>query len=202
VRVYQNFTETVEAIWASRLVGYRVPIFCVGREITEALKLTTLPVTLDFTTMKLPFEAAVFMVPKGSFTYQSEATDVVCVSYARAAMHLRTILHHKERYRYGVGPVGLTRNSSKKMAAACAFDHVLPFPYAAPYLRSSCRTKENSKRSVPSLQTVNLQPNPTAHAKATSGANAVRRSRTSPEPSESNEHRQQLPPAGFDARRR
>lgn len=86
VHLYQHFTETVEAIWASRLVTYRVPIFWLSREITEALKLTTLPVTLDFTTMKLPFEAAVFMLPKGSLTYQSDATDVVCISYARAAL--------------------------------------------------------------------------------------------------------------------
>jgi hypothetical protein len=87
VRMYKHFNETVEAIWASRLAAYRVPIFWLTREITEALKLTTLPVTLDLTTMKLPFEAAVFMLPKGSLTYQSEASDVVCVSYARAAMH-------------------------------------------------------------------------------------------------------------------
>src|SRR5437764_1386303 len=71
VQMYEHFTETVEAIWASRLAAYRVPIFWLGREITEALKLTTLPVTLNFTTMKLPFEAAVFMLPKGSVVYQS-----------------------------------------------------------------------------------------------------------------------------------
>lgn len=86
VRMYTHFNETVEAIWASRLAGYRVPIFWLTRDITEALKLTTLPVTLDLTTMKLPFEAAVFMLPKGSLIYQSESTDVVCASYARAAM--------------------------------------------------------------------------------------------------------------------
>jgi hypothetical protein len=86
VHVYQHFTETVEAIWASRLAAYHVPIFWLGREITEALKLTTLPVTLNLTMMKLPFEAAVFMLPKGSLTHQSEATEVVCASYARAAL--------------------------------------------------------------------------------------------------------------------
>jgi hypothetical protein len=86
VLMYKHFNETVEAIWASRLAAYRVPIFWLTREITEALKLTTLPVTLDLTTIKLPFEAAVFMLPKGSLSYQSEATDVVCASYARAAM--------------------------------------------------------------------------------------------------------------------
>jgi hypothetical protein len=86
VRMYQHFNETVEAIWASRLAGYRVPIFWLSREITEALKFTTLPVTLDLTKIKLPFEAAVFMLPKGSLTYQSEATDVVFASYARAAL--------------------------------------------------------------------------------------------------------------------
>jgi hypothetical protein len=201
VHVYQHFTETVEAIWASRLVGYRVPIFWLGGEITEALKLTTLPVTLDFTTMKLPFEAAVFMVPKGSFTYQSEATDVVCVSYARAQCIFEPFFTTKKDTGTGLG-LWVSRELVEKHGGSMRVDHVLPFPYAAPYLRSSCRTKENSKRSVPSLQTINLQSNPTAHAKATSGANAVRRSRTSPEPSESNEHRQQLPPAGFDARRR
>src|SRR5215469_2361975 len=86
VSMYKHFNPTVEAIWASRLATYRVPIFWLTREITEALKLTTLPVTLDLTTMKLPFEAAVFMLPKGSLTYQSEATDVVCASYSRAGM--------------------------------------------------------------------------------------------------------------------
>src|ERR1700733_5681180 len=39
VQLYQHFNETVEAIWASRLVGNRVPIFWLSREITEALKL-------------------------------------------------------------------------------------------------------------------------------------------------------------------
>jgi hypothetical protein len=86
VRMYKHFNETIEAIWASRLAAYRVPTFWLSRDITEALTLTTLPVTLDLTTMKLPFEAAVFMLPKGSLTYQSESTDVVCASYARAAM--------------------------------------------------------------------------------------------------------------------
>lgn len=86
VHLYQHFNETFEAIWASRLATYRVPIFWLNREITEALKLTTLPATLNLTTMKLPFEAAVFMLPKGSLTHQSEASDVVFVSYARAAM--------------------------------------------------------------------------------------------------------------------
>jgi hypothetical protein len=87
VRLYEHFNETVEAIWASRLVGYRVPIFWLSREITEALKLTRLPLTLDVTTMKLPFEAAVFMLPKSSLTYRSEDTDVIFASYARAAMN-------------------------------------------------------------------------------------------------------------------
>lgn len=86
VCMYRDFTETVEAVWASRLAAYRVPIFWLTRDITEALKLTTLPTRLDFREMKLPFEAAVFMLPKGSLTYQSEATDVACVSYARTAM--------------------------------------------------------------------------------------------------------------------
>jgi hypothetical protein len=86
VQLYKHFTETVEAIWASRLAAYHVPVFWLTRELTEAVKLTTLPVTLDFTTMKLPFDAAVFMLPKGSLTYQSEASDVVFASYARIAM--------------------------------------------------------------------------------------------------------------------
>lgn len=86
VKLYQHFNETVEAIWASRLASNRVPVFWLTRELVEALKLTTLPVTLDFTKMKLPFEAAVFMLPKGSLTYQNEATDVAFVSYARAAL--------------------------------------------------------------------------------------------------------------------
>jgi hypothetical protein len=86
MHMYQHFNETVEAIWASRLAAYRVPIFWLGREIIEALKLTTLPVTLNLATMKLPFEGAVFMLPKGSLTHQGEANEVVCVSYTRAAM--------------------------------------------------------------------------------------------------------------------
>src|SRR6185437_1609270 len=86
VRIYQHFNETVEAIWASRLAAYRVPIFWLAPGIVEALKLTTLPVTLNLTTMKLPFEAAVFMLPKGSLSYEIEANEVTCVSYARAAL--------------------------------------------------------------------------------------------------------------------
>jgi len=79
----ENSPEMLEAIWASKLSSYHVPIFWLSREITEALKLTTLPMTLDFVTMKLPFEAAVFMLPKGSLTYQNDSTDVIFVSYVR-----------------------------------------------------------------------------------------------------------------------
>ena len=70
---FRRLNEKDEAIWASRLAAYRVPIFWLSREITEALQLTTLPVTLNLTTMKLPFEAAVFMLPKGSLIFESES---------------------------------------------------------------------------------------------------------------------------------
>lgn len=84
VELYADFNETVELIWASRLADYRVPIFWLEPDITEALRLTTLPGTLDFRTMKLPFEAAIFMLPTGTFQYGPD--DVVFVSYARAAL--------------------------------------------------------------------------------------------------------------------
>ena len=86
VELYKHFTETVEAIWASRLATHRVPIFWLTRDLVEALKLTQLPVTLDLRSMKLPFEAAVFMLPKGSLIYQDEKNDVIFASYARIAM--------------------------------------------------------------------------------------------------------------------
>ena len=92
---FRRLNETDVATWASRLAAYRVPIFWLSREITEALQLTTLPATLNLTTMNLPFEAAVFMLPKGSLIFESDKaigeafrrrdSEVVYVSYSRVA---------------------------------------------------------------------------------------------------------------------
>lgn len=76
--------ETMELAWASRLAQYRVPTYWITRDMAEAIKKTTPPQQIDLAEMKLPFEAALFMVPRGALVHDDPAEGAATfVSYYR-----------------------------------------------------------------------------------------------------------------------
>jgi hypothetical protein len=67
---------------ANRLAEFRVPMFWLSPDIAQALKLTEPPGKLDWYNLKMPFEAGVFMMPKGSLKHPIEG-DVSYIAYVR-----------------------------------------------------------------------------------------------------------------------
>jgi len=79
---YQGDTDTVEMAWACRLVEKKVPTYWVSRDLAEAVRQTMPPVAFDWCSSRLPFEGAVFMLPKGLIRHPDYG-DASFVSYAR-----------------------------------------------------------------------------------------------------------------------
>jgi hypothetical protein len=75
-------SEKYEFCAASQLIRYRVPMFWLGADMALAIRKTVPPQQIEWYDMPLPFEAAVFMLPKGSLVHQTEG-DVSFVAYAR-----------------------------------------------------------------------------------------------------------------------
>jgi len=75
-------TEQNEALWASTMVRYGVPDYYLSHDVAVALMQTTPAEVLDCMTIKLPFEAAAFMIPKGVFTHD-EYGPISFVAYTR-----------------------------------------------------------------------------------------------------------------------
>lgn len=81
---FSGDNEKVECAWASRLVQYRVPTYWITPDMAEAIKKTTPPQQIDIAEMKLPFEAALFMIPRGTLTHDDpNEGDAAFVSYYR-----------------------------------------------------------------------------------------------------------------------
>lgn len=75
-------SEKYEYHLASHLAKYRVPMYWLSPSIAQALKLTTPPGKFDWYDMPLPFDAGVFMMPKGSLVHKTDG-DVTFLTYAR-----------------------------------------------------------------------------------------------------------------------
>ena len=75
-------TEQIEAQWAAHLVRHGVPMYYLTYDLADAL-MKTRPGAVDWTKLKLPFESAAFMLPKGIFPHPGEGCDVSFVSYSR-----------------------------------------------------------------------------------------------------------------------
>lgn len=75
-------TEQVEAQWAAHLARHGVPTYYLTYDLADAL-MKTRPTMVDWMKMKLPFDSAVFMLPKGIFPHNGEGSDVSFVSYSR-----------------------------------------------------------------------------------------------------------------------
>lgn len=83
---YFGENEQADLIWASKLAQYRVPLFWVSQPLAEALKRTTPPQSLDIRTMKFPFDAAVFMLPRDTLLHDTDEGEAAFVSYVRTRL--------------------------------------------------------------------------------------------------------------------
>ena len=76
--------EQAEIVWASQLARYRVPIYWITPDMAEAIKLTTPPDSIKISEIDLPFDAAVFALPRGTLVdKEGEEGEATFVSYAR-----------------------------------------------------------------------------------------------------------------------
>ena len=75
-------SEDVEFVACSHLAQYRVPIFWLPPDIMTAIKRTTPPQAVEWYDMRMPFDACVFMIPKGTFTHPTNG-DVAFIVYSR-----------------------------------------------------------------------------------------------------------------------
>jgi hypothetical protein len=81
---YLGTTEEAEIAWASCLVEKQVPTYWIGKDMALAIRETVPPMELDWHNMKLPFEDAVFMLPKGVLCHpDSNEGDIPFISYSR-----------------------------------------------------------------------------------------------------------------------
>jgi len=74
--------EQYEFLVASHLVKYKVPMYWLSKDIAEAIRLTTPPGDLEWYAMPLPFDAAIFMLPKGAMRHPTEG-NVEFIAYGR-----------------------------------------------------------------------------------------------------------------------
>jgi hypothetical protein len=83
-------SEQYEFLVASQLARYQMPMYWLGKDIAEAIRQTTPPGEIDWYAMPLPFEAAIFMLPKGSMRHPTEG-NVEFIAYSRFRENERLI---------------------------------------------------------------------------------------------------------------
>ncbi len=72
----------VEFLIANQLVRFGVPTYFLSRELAQAIRQTKPPMALEWHDMHLPFEAAVFMLPRNTLRHATEG-DCNYITYAR-----------------------------------------------------------------------------------------------------------------------
>lgn len=77
-----NYTDNVTFYLASHLAQFGTPAYWLSESIATALLQTSPPGEINWPDMPLPYEACVFMMPKGSLTHATGG-DVAFIGYAR-----------------------------------------------------------------------------------------------------------------------
>jgi hypothetical protein len=75
-------SEKYEFIAASQLARFNTPTFWLSKDIATAIEKTVPPGDIEWYSMPFPFEAAVFMMPKGSLVHPTEG-DIGFIAYVR-----------------------------------------------------------------------------------------------------------------------
>lgn len=74
--------RAAEALWTATMCKYKIPIYYICYDLADALSKTTPPVATDWMEMKLPFDAAAFMIPKGIISHPTDG-NIAFVGYTR-----------------------------------------------------------------------------------------------------------------------
>ena len=82
VPIHTRRTYWPSAVSVARLISQKVPLFHVAADLLTAVRQTTPPKNVEWAEMHLPFENAVFVLPRGSVRHQMYG-DVHYVWYSR-----------------------------------------------------------------------------------------------------------------------
>lgn len=74
--------EVYDYILANRLAMFGMPTYFLSSDIALAIRHTTPPMDFEWHDMELPFDAAIFMLPKGTLAHEVDG-DCAYVAYAR-----------------------------------------------------------------------------------------------------------------------
>lgn len=80
--LYNNPTLQSLVLVANKLKEYRSPLFFVEREFLMAASRTTPPGAIDWRSMEMPFDAGVFVLPKGAIAF-SDGSEIGHIAFAR-----------------------------------------------------------------------------------------------------------------------
>ena len=107
-------SEQFEFLVANRLAQYRVPIFFVAPAMMEAVKNTATPQEIEWLDMPLPFEAATFMVPRGTLRHPDEG-EVLWIGYARVPPDFEARSPFNPKLNVGCQKAGMTLVAKTEM---------------------------------------------------------------------------------------
>lgn len=98
--------ESYDFILANRLAMFNTPTFFLSREIAEAIRNTSPPMEFEWHDMELPFDAAIFMLPKGVLRHASDG-ECAYVAYARCKQNAVYEAPLKRGHAFGIMNGGL-----------------------------------------------------------------------------------------------
>jgi hypothetical protein len=86
-------SEKYEFHLASHLSKFRMPMFWLSPSMAQAIKLTAPPGKFNWYEMPLPFDAGIFMMPKGSLVHPTDGdASFICYARFRAGVEYRAPL--------------------------------------------------------------------------------------------------------------
>jgi hypothetical protein len=144
---YHGRSDVYEFLAASHLVRFNVPIYWIAPDMATAIQKTVPPQEISWYTMPMPFDAGVFMLPKGSMVHPTEG-DVGFVAWAR--------LRSGEEYRskFGGKPYGSINGGMEFLALTMEGQHLfhwnLPLDACGPNIRLPDIEEQVLKYSKPS----------------------------------------------------
>jgi hypothetical protein len=81
-RDFQDGPELSALMTAGVLMDHSMPMTWIGDQIARAVQQTTSPISINWTTMALPFPALTLMLPGGTLAHRQQG-DVLFISYCR-----------------------------------------------------------------------------------------------------------------------
>lgn len=93
--------ESYDFILANRLAMFNMPTFFLSREIATAIRNTSPPHAFEWHDMALPFDAAIFMLPKGFLRHDVDG-ECAYVAYSRCRENMTYDAPLQPRHHFGI----------------------------------------------------------------------------------------------------